>query len=33
MYKIYNDDCLNVMNEINCDGGGRLDSYRPALYD
>lgn len=21
MYKIYNDDCLNVMNEINCDGG------------
>lgn len=21
MYKIYNDDCLNIMNEINCDGG------------
>lgn len=22
MYKIYNDDCLNIMNKINCDGGG-----------
>ena len=21
MYKIYNDDCLKIMNEINCDGG------------
>ena len=33
MYKIYNDDCLNVMNEINCDGVDLIVTDPPYMIN